>query len=139
METEPLDNSRDQRFYEVLAEYLQAVEAGAAPGREEFLAGHPDMADKLALFLSNKDQFDRVAEPLGPMPPPARQLVPPCHSESVAGGEPPTMGPGETPSVHAGTRVRYFGDYEVLEEIGRGGMGVVYKARQVSLNLVVAL
>ena len=135
-------SARDGRLDEIIAAYLEAEAAGKAPDRQELLARYPDLAADLAAFFADHDRMKRAAEPLKavgeatlPLPPAAGDTATP----------PPVPGAAETPSagqrlaLPLGTRIRYFGDYELLEEIARGGMGVVYKARQVKLNRVVAL
>jgi len=105
----------------VIAAYVRAVEAGVVPNRQELLDRHPEHAEALRAFFADLDRVDRMASPL--------RLADGLDATGVVDANGHTALP----------TVRYFGDYELLEEIARGGMGIVYKARQLSLNRLVAL
>jgi serine/threonine protein kinase len=105
----------------IIAAYMLTVEAGDVPNRQALLDQYPEHADAMRIFFADLDHMDRVASPLRL----AEELDATGMHQGNGGDEPPT--------------VHYFGDYEQLEEIARGGMGIVYKARQVSLNRIVAL
>src|SRR5688500_114788 len=116
------------RLEEVLAEYLLARDAGVAADRETFIAGHPDLSEALRAFFADEARMDDIAEPFRPA------------AEGPADQDADGDGAGDDEDDPAATPgVRRFGDYELLGEIARGGMGVVYRARQLSLNRTVAL
>jgi serine/threonine-protein kinase len=96
------------------------VAAGRAPDRVVLLEQYPDLAADLEEFFAGQDELDRWTVPLRQV---ARQ----------AGKIDPRLLDGDVP------RTASLGDYELLEEIGQGGMGVVYRARQKSLQRLVAL
>jgi hypothetical protein len=111
----PPNAERDQRLDPVIAEYLEAVERAGISDPTPWLERYPDLADELLAFFTAEVRFGRLVAPL-------RNSLPPTPA---AGAEPPPL--------------RTVQDYELLSELGRGGMGVVYKARQRSLNRLVAV
>jgi WD40 repeat protein len=108
----------------LIAAYLDAAQAGQPPDRAALLAEHPECADDLREFFADLDRFNALATPLRQDP-----------AATGAGG---TL-PPEATLADALSAGRILGDYELLGEIARGAMGVVYRARQRSLGRVVAL
>jgi serine/threonine protein kinase/WD40 repeat protein len=125
-------DEREQQIDEIIGEYLAAVDAGQPPDPQEWLGRHPQFAAELKAFLAEYKRMDRLTEPLRRTP--AVDARKDDLTKSVAAAR-----PAEPSGLAVGDTVRYFGDYKLLEEIARGGMGVVYRARQVSLNRIVAV
>src|SRR5262249_36634117 len=117
------ENLTSCRADAAIAEYLEAIERGTPPKLDEFLARHEDVAADLREFLEDYQAFERVS---------------PRMAADTA-GSPYTTG-GKQNDLHAPlTLPRMFGNFELIEEIARGGMGVVCKARQISPSRIVAL
>jgi serine/threonine protein kinase len=107
---EPAPGLDDPRVIAALEEYLAAAEEGRPPDRRTFLARHEDVAGALAECLEGLAALHGAA---------------PASRRHAAAAE-------EAPG-------RALGDFRIVREVGRGGMGVVYEAEQLSLGRRVAL
>ena len=101
-----------------LEAYGAALQRGECPDRTRLLVKYPQLAEELAEFLDGLELIRRLGPPL-------EDGEPQAHDTSHASDGLP----------HQGT----LGDFRLVRQIGRGGMGVVYEAQQISLNRRVAL
>ena len=99
-----------------LEEYLQLLQAGQLPARGEFLKRFPTIAPTLAASLDGLEVLHNGALQL--------------HQAALDPAD--TTAEPDLPAAP-------IGDYRLIREIGRGGMGIVYEAQQISLNRRVAL
>lgn len=135
------DNPDNDPLQSLIAEILDAEARGEPVDRQEVILKHPVHESSLKEFFANHDSMKGSGAGEATLPPnrsPAEEATLPPQENADDATLPPSR--NQTSSeTKVGDKVRYFGDYELLEEIARGGMGVVYKARQINLNRFVAL
>src|SRR6476646_8673588 len=110
--------SHDELLAKLLDQLVADVRAGRRPHIEAAAREHPEMATELRELWGAVMVADAVAQ----------------HSSMVQAPPHPSCLPQEdkNPVAPGAGASKQFGDYELLAEVGRGGMGVVYRARQIS-------
>jgi eukaryotic-like serine/threonine-protein kinase len=135
---------REARLDAATLEYLEAVEAGRTPSRDQFLARYPDLVDDLAEYLDNRDQFKQLAHPFAAaeLPtvscPQCQQALDTKAGTSTCGtcGWKNVAGPPAPDPFPIGHRL---GRIELREVIGRGAFGTVYRGWDAQMRRAVAV
>jgi len=112
----PSSTADDSRVIAAVEEYLRQCEAGTRPSVDDFVAAHSEIATKLGQCLAGLE-FVQAAVP--------DIEASTAGIDRLAGFESLAAQP--------------LGDYQIIRELGRGGMGIVYEAEQLSLARRVAL
>ncbi len=120
----------DRQLAEVLDRYLASLEEGAPLDVDHLAAAHPQLADDIRAFAASVEMLHEATQGVRAATPGrkvggAKSTAPFAAPASIVG-----------PSAVGSKRL---GDFQIGTEIGRGGMGVVYEAQQISLQRKVAL
>ncbi len=135
------DPAREQLLADLLTELSERRRRGESADVEQLARAHPDLAQELRQLWAAVQVAQAFGSPRPPQPTDRRPSPSPRTQPGLSLGELPTTEIRSDPVAAPanGSLPRRFGDYELLEQIGRGGMGVVYKARQISLDRFVAI
>lgn len=120
----------DPEFQSLLVACMESLQRGETIDREALAKDFPKFAAEVAQFLNDRQLLERVASEFDDVEP---------SQVAIAAYEKTMSSSSGSDDFTAGDTIRYIGEYEILEEIARGGMGVVFKARQQKLKRIVAL